>query len=71
MIQGEMNILHLSMSMGSYRYYADVIRRVRVIEEAYNYKPPMAIAIDISAPPIRTGIINNNVETCATLKDGQ
>ncbi|KAG5446424.1 pyruvate kinase [Clonorchis sinensis] len=71
MIQGGMNILRLNMSMGSYEYYADVIRRVRAIEEASNYKPPVAIAIDISAPPIRTGIINNDVEACVTLKDGQ
>ncbi|KAA3671957.1 pyruvate kinase [Paragonimus westermani] len=71
MIKDGMNILRLNLSMASYDYYADVIRRVRAIERALNYQPVVAIALDISAPPVRTGLIQNNVEAVVTLNDGQ
>ncbi|KAF7256229.1 hypothetical protein EG68_06496 [Paragonimus skrjabini miyazakii] len=71
MIKDGMNILRLNLSMASYDYYADVILRVRAIERALNYQPVVAIALDISAPPVRTGLIQNNVEAVVTLNDGQ
>ncbi|KAF8564031.1 hypothetical protein P879_08808 [Paragonimus westermani] len=71
MIKDGMNILRLNLSMASYDYYADVIRRVRAIERALNYRPVVAIALDISAPPVRTGLIQNNVDAVVTLNDGQ
>lgn len=70
MIKGGMNILRLNLSMGSHDYYMDVIKRVRAIDEANNFQPVVSIALDISAPPIRTGLINNDVDAEIRLEEG-
>lgn len=59
MIRGGMNILRMNLSMGTHEYYADAIRRVRAIEESLGHNPAVGIALDISAPPVRTGLVDN------------
>ncbi|THD19858.1 Pyruvate kinase [Fasciola hepatica] len=71
MIRGGMNILRMNLSMGTHEYFADAIRRVRAIEKSSGHNPPVGIALDISAPPVRTGLVNNNLEASIILKDGQ
>ncbi|CAL8076844.1 unnamed protein product [Calicophoron daubneyi] len=71
MMKGGMNILRLNSSMASQEYYADTIRKVRDLEKSLDYNPSVGIALDISAPPVRTGLVNNDVEATVMLKDGQ
>lgn len=58
MIKGGTNILRLNLSMGSKERYAEVIRRVRSLEKSYGHNPSVGIALDLSAPPVRTGLVN-------------
>ncbi|CAH8548362.1 unnamed protein product [Schistosoma bovis] len=71
MIKGGMNILRLNLSMGSKERYAEVIRRVRSLEKSYGHNPSVGIALDLSAPPVRTGLVNGSVDGTIVLQNGQ
>ncbi|KAH8878131.1 Pyruvate kinase [Schistosoma japonicum] len=71
MIKSGMNILRLNLSMGTKEKYAEVIRRVRRLEESYDYNPSVGIALDLSAPPVRTGLINESVDAVVVIQTGQ
>ncbi|CAH8556395.1 unnamed protein product [Schistosoma rodhaini] len=71
MIIGGMNILRLNLSMGSKEKYAEVIRRVRSLEKSYGHNPSVGIALDLSAPPVRTGLVNQSVDGIIVLQKGQ
>nr|CAH8848596.1 unnamed protein product [Trichobilharzia regenti] len=71
MIKSGMNILRLNLSMGSKEKYAEVIRRVRQLEKSYGHNPAVGIALDLSAPPVRTGLINGSVDNFVVVQTGQ
>ncbi|CAH8498963.1 unnamed protein product [Schistosoma turkestanicum] len=71
MIKGGMNILRLNLSMGTKEKYAEVIRRVRSLEKSYGHNPSVGIALDLSAPPVRTGLVNGSIDGVVILQKGQ
>lgn len=55
MIDAGMNILVINLSMVTRDVCNDVVKRIRELEESYNHERLIAIVIDVTGAPVRTG----------------
>nr|VZI22632.1 unnamed protein product [Spirometra erinaceieuropaei] len=70
MIKAGMNVLVLNMSMTPRDTCKRVIQEVRKIEESLNFNPCIAIAMDMTAAPVRTGLFDGMSDLEVILEEG-
>uniref|UniRef100_A0A0X3P3T2 Pyruvate kinase n=2 Tax=Schistocephalus solidus TaxID=70667 RepID=A0A0X3P3T2_SCHSO len=70
MKNGGMNILRLNLSMTPPETCRRVISCIRALDELSNFTPCVAVAMDMTAPPIRTGIFEGGIDAEVFLKEG-
>ncbi|VDN13736.1 unnamed protein product [Dibothriocephalus latus] len=70
MIHTGMNVLVLNMSMTPRDTCKRVIEDVRKIEESLNFNPCVAIAMDMTAAPVRTGLFDGMSDLEVVLEEG-
>ncbi|KAL3309388.1 hypothetical protein Ciccas_012067, partial [Cichlidogyrus casuarinus] len=70
MILNGANIFRLNMTLNTKEFYEKIIKIVREIEAKYTWNPCVAIAVDLTAPTVRTGMIHGSMDAAVTLKEG-
>ncbi|VDM31019.1 unnamed protein product [Hydatigera taeniaeformis] len=70
MIDAGMNILVINLSMVTRDVCKDVVRCIRELEESNNYERLIAIVIDVTGAPVRTGTFREGLSYEAKLEEG-